>query len=290
MHDEQTMTNTDPVNSEVVNVQETYSFLSDDSYMQDINQENIRFNLYMDYNSPNSPAQEPTISLEHSPPCTPIPTSSYYAAPLLLDDQDGQDIELESHSPSLFPHIQNLETESFDDGNEPSCSVCQQSCSRAHRCPGCDLPVHTICGQPVADLEGFGRQEKQIQRMEKQKLKKAKQLDIGDNILVHVPEVDKRSPFDPPNISGIMERNEEGYLKIGTSEGTLDRSYLPSEVEFSFSHFLSLEDVPNVIVTLRKAVLASSLGKSRLFCHCTSGCGSNRCRCRRLGKICNCPD
>ena len=119
--------------------------------------------------------------------------------------------------------------------------------------------------------------------MEKQTLKKAKQLDIGDNILIHVPEVDKRSPFDPPNISGVItEWNEEGYLKIGTSSGTLDRSYLLSEMEFSFSHFLSLEDVPNVIVTLRKAVLASSL-----FCHCTSGCGSNRCRCRRLGKICN---
>ena len=282
--------------------------------MQDINQENIRFNVNMDYNSPNSPAQEPTISLEHSPPCTPIPTSSYYAAPLLLDDQNGQDIELESHSPSLFTQIQNLETESCDDGNEPSCAVCQQSCSRAHHCPGCDLPVHAICGQPVAGLEGFGspvwcvscflkeregshnqgrtsakrRQEKQIQRMERQTLKKAKQLDIGDNILVHVPEVDKRSPFDPPNISGVItEQNEEGYLKIGTSAGTLDRSYLPSEVEFSFSHFLSLEDVPNVIVTLRKAVLASSLGKSRLFCHCNSGCGSNRCRCMRLGKICN---
>ena len=92
MDDEQTMTNTDPVNSEVVNVLETSSFLSDDSYMQDINQENIRFNLYMDYNSPNSPAQEPTISLENSPPCTPIPTRSYVAAPLLLGDKGGQDI------------------------------------------------------------------------------------------------------------------------------------------------------------------------------------------------------
>ena len=212
MDGEQTMTNTDPVNSDVVNVQETPSFLSDDSYMQDINQENIRFNVNMDYNSPNSPAKEPTISLEHSLPYTPIPSSSYYTAPLLLGDQDGQDIELES-----------------------------QSCSRAHHCPGCDLPVHTICGQPVAGLEGFGSpvccvscflkeregshnqgrtsakrgQEKQIQRMEKQTLKKAKQLDIGDNILVHVPEVDKMSPFDPPNISGVItERNEEGCLKL----------------------------------------------------------------------------
>ena len=63
MDGEQTMTNTGPVNSEVVNVQETSSFLSDDSYMQEINQENIRFNVNMDYNSPNSPAQDPTISL-----------------------------------------------------------------------------------------------------------------------------------------------------------------------------------------------------------------------------------
>ena len=77
------------------------------------------------------------------------------------------------------------------------------------------------------------------------------------------------SPFGPPNLSGVItKRNGEGYLKIGTHEGTLDSSYLPLEREFSFSHFLSPEDVPNVAVTLRKAVLASSLGKSRLFCHC----------------------
>ena len=124
--------------------------------MQDINQENIRFNLTW-ITTLLTHSQEPTISLEHSPPCTPIPTSSYYAAPLLLGDQDGQDIELESHSPSLFNQIQNLETESCDGRNEPtSCTVCQQSCSRAHHCPGCDLPVHTICGQSVAGLEGFG--------------------------------------------------------------------------------------------------------------------------------------
>ena len=60
-------------------------------------------------------------------------------------------------------------------------------------------------------------QEKQIKRMEKQSIKKARVFEIGDNILLPIPEVDKRSPFDPPNLPGVItHRSEEGYYKIGT--------------------------------------------------------------------------
>ena len=44
-------------------------------------------------------------------------------------------------------------------------------------------------------------------------------------------------------------------------------------MDFSFSHFVSLEDVPNVIVTLREAVLASSLGKPDSFAIVPAGVG-----------------
>ena len=118
-------------------------------------------------------------------------------------------------------------------------------------------------------------------------MKKARILDIGDNILIPIPEVDKRSPFDLINLSGVVtHRSEEGYYKIGTHAGTLDRQYLSTEVEFSHANFLIPADVPSDIITLRQGALASSLGKYRLSCNCTSGCGSNRCKCRGADRIC----
>ena len=197
---------------------------------------------------------------------------------------------------------------------EPLCAVCGLVSSLAHQCPGCQLPVHTICGFPAAGSEGYGSpvwcvscrlgeiettleqgrkkakrgQEKQIKRMEKQSIKKVRVLEIGDNILLPIPEVDKRSPFDPPNLPGVItHRSEEGYYKIGTQAGILDRCYLSTQLEFSQSNFFSPEEVPDCIVTLRKAILDSSLGKHKLTCNCTSGCGSNRCKCRRHQKLCS---
>ena len=63
--------------------------------------------------------------------------------------------------------------------------------------------------------------------MEKQSVKKAKVLDIGDNILIPIPVVDKRSPFDRPNLAGVISgTSENGYYQIGTASVTLDRRYL----------------------------------------------------------------
>ena len=47
-------------------------------------------------------------------------------------------------------------------------------------------------------------QDKQMLSMEKQSVKKARLLDIGDNIIIPIPVVDKRSPFDPPNLAGVI--------------------------------------------------------------------------------------
>ena len=65
---------------------------------------------------------------------------------------------------------------------------------------------------------------------------KARVLDIGDNIIIPIPVVDKRSPFDPPNLAGVITGNsEDGYYNIATVSGTLERGYLSTEIELSFS-------------------------------------------------------
>ena len=197
---------------------------------------------------------------------------------------------------------------------DPHCAVCNEACSNAHACPDCSKPVHVICGHAVDGVEGYGSpvycnscwlqkreivilksresskrgQSKQIDRMGKQSRKKVHTFVVGDNIVLNIPEVDKRSPFDPPNILGvILNRSEEGYYRIGTKAGRIDRLYIGTEFDLTHGHFLSSDDVPDIDVSFRSAVFRESLSNRRQFCNCTSGCRTNRCRCKSANIKCN---
>ena len=193
------------------------------------------------------------------------------------------------------------------------CIVCEGECTDAHRCPGCHRTIHTICGQTVDGMEGYGcsvwciscwldyradgvrqgrlaakrGQEKQIQRMINQSSKKIKLVGVGQNVLIPIPQVDRRSPFDPQNIPGVIMQRLEDMYQIGTAIGILDHLYTSIQFEPSLSYFLSPEDVPDKRITLRESILHSSFGQNKLQCNCTSGCNSNRCKCRRSHKTCN---
>ena len=59
-------------------------------------------------------------------------------------------------------------------------------------------------------------------------------------MIIPIPIVDKRSPSDPPNLAGvIIDSSGDGYYKVGTAGGTLDRWYLSTEVELSQSNISS---------------------------------------------------
>ena len=99
-------------------------------------------------------------------------------------------------------------------------------------------------------------------------MKKVLLFDVGDNIVLSIPEVDKRSPFEPFNLPGvILDRTEVGYYRIGTSAGRLERCYIGTEFDITHSNFLLPADVPDIEVSLRSAVLRASLGNRRQFFH-----------------------
>ena len=194
------------------------------------------------------------------------------------------------------------------------CIVCEAECTSAHKCPGCNNPIHTTCGHSVDGMEGYGclvwcvtcwveyrstniqqgrlkakrGQEKQIQRMFQQSNKKIKLAEAHQNILIPIPALDRRSPFDPQNLPGvILEVRDDGMYRVGTAAGILDSLYISSQFQPSLSPFLTAEEVPDKQVTLREAILHSSFGKHRLQCNCTGGCNSNRCKCRKSKRTCN---
>ena len=127
---------------------------------------------------------------------------------------------------------------------EVTCIVCGMPSSGAHSCYICKGTVHTICAISIAEVEGFGMkvmcnmyaQTKNIvegRAAAKESLKEqgSKMInlfdnihpaaEIGDNVLIPVPEVD-RGQSDSRNVLGvILSVIDNDFYKIGTIVGTL---------------------------------------------------------------------
>ena len=84
--------------------------------------------------------------------------------------------------------------------------------------------------------------------------------------LLSIPNVDKRSPFEAPNLVGIiLYRSDEGFYEIGTSGGRLDRKYISTQFDLCHSHTLSIIDIPSMTVILREAHFMFLLGSINSF-------------------------
>ena len=78
--------------------------------------------------------------------------------------------------------------------------------------------------------EGQRGQKKQIQRMVKHSNKKIRLAEAGENVLIPIPTLDRRSPFDPKNLPGvILEIQDDGMHRTGTAAGVLDSMYMASQ-------------------------------------------------------------
>ena len=92
--------------------------------------------------------------------------------------------------------------------------------------------------------------------------------EAGENILIPNPTLNKRSPFDPQSLPGvILEIEDDGMHRMGTTAGVLDSMYMASQFQPSMYNFFKPKDVPDKQVSLREAILYSSFGKHRLQCN-----------------------
>ena len=91
------------------------------------------------------------------------------------------------------------------------CAVCEEKCSPAKCFPGCKQPVHLDCGQSVEGIENtigpvwciscwihvrsksLQKREGRINKLKRWKIKPTKSctFDVGENILLPVPEFDE---------------------------------------------------------------------------------------------------
>ena len=98
--------------------------------------------------------------------------------------------------------------------------------------------------------------------MVKHSNKRIRLAEAGENVLIPIPTLDRRSPFDPQNLPGvILEFRDDGMHRIGTTAGSLDSMYMASQFQPPISKFITLEDVPDKQVSLREAILHSLFGR-----------------------------
>lgn len=114
------------------------------------------------------------------------------------------------------------------------------------------------------------------------------QVDVGANVLIPVPSVD-RAKTDFRNVIGLVMDENAGFYRIGTSDGILPTKYVRSQFLPCPTQFLKPEDVPNRTTTLRSAATAESntTGQGHVHCACAKGCTTKQCKCRQLFRVCN---
>ena len=179
-------------------------------------------------------------------------------------------------------------------GNLTKCFVCDSYCHPLPPCSTidgnfvtCQLCVRSTGMQNERNL-AVVQQQQQAQRMLSETAKRFKECVLGENVLVPIPEVD-RGRTDFRNVLGvIMMVGPDGYT-IGTQSGLLKQKYVRSQFQPTIGNHLRAIDVPPKEVSLREACGMVSLahGQGFIRCSCKGDCSSNRCSCRREGRLCN---
>ncbi|KAG8173715.1 hypothetical protein JTE90_023691 [Oedothorax gibbosus] len=112
-------------------------------------------------------------------------------------------------------------------------------------------------------------------------------VEVGANVLVPIPEVD-RAKADFRNLLGVVVEKQDDLHRIGTAEGILNKLYCRSEFDTT-AKFVTLEDVPiEKAVSLRTAARKAAIAPQGFSkCACKKACISRRCCCKKRGVLCN---
>lgn len=137
------------------------------------------------------------------------------------------------------------ETVEKKDNKKVYCVICENESSGAHKCSVCDQFVHAICGSYSEDSESFGLivtcnfcvrknwvnteregakfgQEQQAQRMVSLSNARLPAVDVGTNVAVRVPNLD-RGRLAPRNVLPVVVVSSSGVYLLGMKEGLLQQ-------------------------------------------------------------------
>ena len=136
------------------------------------------------------------------------------------------------------------------------------------------------------------KQQEQASRMITMTAKRFKPLEIGANVSVPVPDVDRGSGELRNLLGVIIKRGNDGMYAIGTAHGTLKQKYARSQFVPNKVTSLEISNVPDNAVNLREVARKEPMGSGQGFrlrrCGCLKGYSQkSRCSCLAAGLLCN---
>ena len=132
----------------------------------------------------------------------------------------------------------------------------------------------------------------QAERMVKRSRRIMDRGNVGNNVTIPIPMVD-RGRGDPRNIMGIiLDIDENNNYTIAVKSGILSGKYTRNQFDLCTYELYSKDDVTtDRIVSLRSAVQQESKSGGQGFakCNCagSKGCRTNRCKCFKMKVKCN---
>jgi len=196
------------------------------------------------------------------------------------EEANQQDRKAEDENQTIGTSEETVEKK---DNKNVYCVICEES-SGAHKCSVCDQFVHAICGSYSEDREGFGLkvtcnlcvrmnrinierqgaksgQEQQAQKMVSLFISRLRGVDIGTNVVVRVPDLDRGRLATRNSLAVVVDANSSGLYLLGTKEGLLERLYACNEFKTADNYFIEAHDVPSSSLSLRLASMITSRSK-----------------------------
>ena len=124
-------------------------------------------------------------------------------------------------------------------------------------------------------------QEQQADKMLKKSKRVMTEANVGDNVTVAIPNVD-RGRTDPTNLIGIIIKKDSNEMyQIAVKSGVLEGKFARNQFDICGYGLYSIEDMDlKKTLPLRKAVqeVSNCGGQGFVRCNCN---GSNRCQTRK---------
>ncbi|XP_008179037.1 uncharacterized protein LOC103308082 [Acyrthosiphon pisum] len=126
--------------------------------------------------------------------------------------------------------------------------------------------------------------------MIKKSNKKFEDLEVGVNVRVSIPDVDRARGL-PRNVLAAIISIEDNMYKLGTENGILKHLYTRTEIFLYKEKFILLENVLKLSaekeITFREAAGVNSVMGTQGFqrCHCKTKCKTTKCTCRSNNRL-----
>ena len=227
---------------------------------------------------------------------------------VLLQEEDNSEHEIDSVN--IEPAIVTTEIVDSVPVQIDACINCSKNFmpatfSKAKTCLQCQRFCHDFClsSENVCRLCEKGteminqrngakrKQQEQADRKLEKSVERFKPADIGETVLVPIPDLD-RGRCEYPNLKAIvLENHENGHLwRLGCRSGVLDQWYSRNQFQPTIEKFITADEVPlGIEISLRAAAKAESIGGGQgyLRCNCTGNCKTKRCKCFKENLKCN---